>query len=76
MEYETTMGAYRHTGENYIKNLYETARGFYDKFLRRSREITQSLLGNYDSNEGGGGSSAKYMERMPPRDHRVQEYFS
>lgn len=66
------MDVYRPTGEGYMQNLYETAKEFYAKFLKGSREMTESLLGSYDSD----GSSAKYMKRMPPKGHRVQEYFS
>lgn len=55
-----------------IKTAYESSRASYDKFMKRSREIAQSLLGDYNSD----GSSAEYMKRMPPKDNRVQEYFS
>jgi len=41
-------------------------------FFQYSSRLTESLLGSYDSD----GSSAKYMKRMPPKGHRVQEYFS
>ncbi|MCH8945870.1 MAG: hypothetical protein IIA85_03035 [Nanoarchaeota archaeon] len=70
MDYNSIRDAYRPKGESYIRNLYETAKESYDKFVKRSREITQSLLGNY------GGDSGGYMGKMPPRDQRVQEYFS
>lgn len=71
MEYKTIEDAYRFVGESYIRNFYETAKESYDNFIKKSREITQSLLGDYS-----GNGSGEYMKKMPPEDNRVQEYFS
>ena len=66
------MGAYHPIGEGYVTSLCEFSKVFYDKFFKRSKEVAQSLLGNYD----GGRRSEKYMKGIPSRDSKTQEYFS
>ena len=71
MEYKTINDVYRSVRESYIGNLYETAKESYNQFIKKSREISQCLLGDYS-----GEGFREYMKKMPSIDHRTQEYFS